>query len=106
MKKTTREKTVKPKPHQRYLLRLFMAGDGPNSQKALVNLRSICKEHFNGNCTIETIDVVMDFHAAVKNKILITPALIMVKPSPQVTILGTLRARAKFTPQFALKSPI
>lgn len=81
--------------HTQYVFRLFMAGNGQNSQKALANLRSICREHMNGNCKIETVDVVKDFQAAVKNNILITPALIMVLPVPRVMVLGNLSDRPK-----------
>jgi len=73
-----------------YLLRLFMAGNGLNSQKALANLRNLCEEHLNGHCTIETVDVVKDFQAAVRDNILVTPALILVSPRPRVMILGNL----------------
>ena len=73
-----------------YLLRLYMAGNGQNSQKALANLRSLCQEHLEGRFTIETVDVVQDFQAAVKDNILVTPALILVAPLPQVTVLGNL----------------
>jgi len=73
-----------------YLFRLFMAGDGRNSHKALANLRSLCQEHLNGRCTIETVDVVKDFEAAVMENILVTPALILVAPRPRVMILGNL----------------
>ena len=73
-----------------YLLRLFMAGNGTNSQKALTNLRSLCKEHLERRFTIETVDVVQDFEAAVKDNILVTPALILVAPRPHVVILGNL----------------
>ena len=73
-----------------YLLRLFMAGNGQNSQKALANLRSLCREHLNGCCTIETVDVVKDFQAAVRDNILVTPALIKVAPRPRVMVLGNL----------------
>ena len=76
--------------HGHYLLRLFMAGNGPNSKKALANLRSLCQEHLKGRCTIETIDVVKDYEAAVKDNILVTPALILVAPRPRVTVLGNL----------------
>lgn len=74
----------------RYRLRLFTAGNGPNSQKALANLRRLCEEHLNGRCTIETVDVVKDFQAAVRDNILVTPALILVAPRPRVMILGNL----------------
>lgn len=73
-----------------YLLRLFMAGDGPNSKQALANLRTLCKEHLNGDCTIETVDVAKDYEAAVRENILVTPALILVSPSPRVVVLGNL----------------
>ena len=83
-----RERKAKP---GHYLLRLFMAGNGPNSQKALANLRSLCREHLKGRYTIETVDVVQDFEAAVRDNILVTPALILVAPLPRVVILGNLK---------------
>ena len=73
-----------------YLLRLYMAGNGPNSQKALANLRGLCQEHLEGRFTIETVDVVQDFQAAVRDNILVTPALILVAPLPRVMVLGNL----------------
>jgi circadian clock protein KaiB len=76
--------------HGHYLLRLFMAGSGANSQKALANLRSLCEEHLEGRYTIETVDVVHDFEAAVRESILVTPALILVAPLPRVVVLGNL----------------
>ena len=43
-----------------------------------------------GAYTIETVDVVQDFEAAVRDNILVTPALILVSPLPRVVILGNL----------------
>ena len=94
-------KTVKTKPHatkekpDNYLLRLFVAGTGQNSLKALANLRSLCQEHLEGRFTIETVDVIEDFQAAVRDNILVTPALILVAPLPRVMILGNLSDRQK-----------
>jgi circadian clock protein KaiB len=73
-----------------YLLRLFVAGNGTNSKQALANLHRLCREHLNGRCTIETVDVVKNYEAAVRNNILVTPALILVAPRPRVMILGNL----------------
>ena len=73
-----------------YLLRLFMAGNGPNSKQALANLRRLCQEHLKGRCTIETVDVVKDYEAAVRENILVTPALILIAPAPRVMVLGNL----------------
>lgn len=73
-----------------YLFRLFTAGNGQNSQKALANLTNLCNEHLSGRHTIETVDVVKNCQAAVRDNILITPALILVSPRPQVVVLGNL----------------
>ena len=67
-----------------------MAGKGLNSQKALANLRSLCLEHLEGRYTIETVDVVQDFQAAIRDNILVTPSLILVAPLPRVVVLGNL----------------
>jgi circadian clock protein KaiB len=89
-------KAPQAKPHARkghgghYLLRLFTAGNGQNSQKAMANLRSLCQEYLHGRFTIETVDVVEDFQAAVRDNILVTPALILVAPLPKVMDLGNL----------------
>ncbi len=83
---------LRPKKRHRghYLLRLFIAGKGSNSEQALANLRRLCREHLNGRCTIEVVDVVKDYQAAVRDNILVTPALILVAPRPRVMVLGNL----------------
>jgi circadian clock protein KaiB len=83
------------RPHRHYLLRLFMAGHGPNSRLALTNLRQLCEKHLKGHYIIEAIDVVKNFEEAVKNNILVTPALILVSPLPSVVVLGNLSDRQK-----------
>ena len=91
----------KTKPHPgkgrtgHYLLRLFVAGKGPNSSQAVANLRQLCRNHLKGRCTIETVDVVKNFDAAVRDNILVTPALILVAPLPKVIVLGNLSDRPK-----------
>jgi circadian clock protein KaiB len=82
-------------PRGHYLLRLYVVGIGPNSKQALSNLQSICHEYLKGCYTIETVDVVKNFKAAARDNILITPALILVRPLPRVVILGNLNDRQK-----------
>lgn len=96
MKRAPRAKRGQTKAKRaHYLLRLFMAGDGPNSRQALSNLRRLCEEHLEGRCTIETVDVVKSHGAAVRDNILVTPALILVAPLPRVTVLGNLNDQKK-----------
>lgn len=91
MKNAARAKVGRGKGRRaHYVLRLFMAGDGPNSRQALSNLRRLCEEHLEGRYTIETVDVVQNHGAAVRDNVLITPALILVAPLPRVVVLGNL----------------
>ena len=96
MSKTTKAKRrAKKDKSGHYLLRLFIAGNGLNSHKALTNLQRLCQEHLEGRYTIETVDVVEDFQAAVRDNILVTPALILVAPLPRVMVLGNLSDQQK-----------
>ena len=91
MSKLPKAKLRARKGHRgHYLLRLFVAGNGPNSKQALANLHRLCREHLNGRCTIETVDVVKNYEAAVRDNILVTPALVLVAPGPRVVVLGNL----------------
>ena len=75
---------------EKYLLRLFVAGDEPNSKQARENLRELCEEHLAGRHEIEIVDVLRDFQTALQANVLVTPTLILVEPEPSVTILGNL----------------
>lgn len=39
-------------------LRLYVAGQTPNSMRAFANLQKICDEHLKGKCKIEVIDLI------------------------------------------------
>lgn len=96
MNDAPRTKPLRAKPRAEkarrghYLLRLFLVGNGSNSNQALSNLRKLCQEHLKGRHTIETIDVVKDFQAAVRDNILVIPSLILVAPLPRMVVLGNL----------------
>jgi circadian clock protein KaiB len=75
---------------QLYLLKLFIAGEEPNSRLARENLKLVCDEYLNGRCRIEEVDVLSDFASALKNKVFVTPTLILVEPEPRATIVGNL----------------
>jgi circadian clock protein KaiB len=73
-----------------YVFRLFVAGNEPNSVQARKNLARLCEEHLKGRYKIETVDVLEDTDSGLKNHVLVTPTLILLKPRPKVTVLGNL----------------
>jgi len=79
---------------KKYILRLFIAGDEPNSKQARENLEKLCETHLKGHYKVEIVDVLEDFKAALENDILLTPALLVVAPEP-ATIFGNLSEKEK-----------
>ena len=79
----------------KYILRLFVAGDKPNSKQARENLTQFCERYLNKRYEIEIVDVLEDFKAALENNVFVTPALIVVAPPPRTTILGNLNNTKK-----------
>ncbi len=77
-----------------YRMRLFIAGEEPNSLAAKVNMRSLCEIYLQNRAHLEIIDVFEDFEIAVKEKVLITPMLIVYKPF-QTKLYGNLNQTDK-----------
>ena len=75
---------------ERYVLKLFVAGDTPQSRNAVANLRRICEHELADNCDLEIVDVLEDPQAAERDKVLATPALIKLAPSPVRRLVGDL----------------
>ena len=76
------------------VMRLFIAGQGPNSLQAIANLKAICREYFDHNHSLEIIDTLEDPLRALADGVLITPTLIKVSPKPRMKVVGNLSAKA------------
>jgi circadian clock protein KaiB len=68
---------------------LFVVGQELNSQKARKNLERI-RQSAGRSFEVEVVDVLVDYETALSHHILVTPALVRVRPGPPQTVLGTL----------------
>ena len=73
-------------------LRLFVAGDSPDSAIAIANLEALFP-HGKGEVEIEVVDVQRDPARAARDRIMLTPTLLKLSPSPACRILGNLKNR-------------
>ena len=71
-------------------LRLYVAGDAPNSMQAVANLHALCREHLPGRHEIEIVDVLREPNRALDEGILLTPLLVRLSPDPIRKIVGNL----------------
>ena len=74
----------------RPVLKLYITGQTPNSERAVVNLQRLCDEHFNGDCDLAVIDVLERPDVAEQQRIFATPTLVKEVPSPSRRVIGDL----------------
>jgi len=77
----------------RYQVRLYVAGDGPNSQSAIAALRALLAEFDGHGIELEIVDVLMDSERALQDGVLVTPLLLKLAPPPERRMLGRLSDR-------------
>jgi circadian clock protein KaiB len=73
-----------------WTLRLYVAGQTPNSVRALANLKKICEEHLPGRYEVEVIDLIKNPQLARGDQILAVPTLVRQLPTPIKKIIGDL----------------
>jgi circadian clock protein KaiB len=74
----------------RYVLKLYITGQTPRSQRAIANLRQICDEELSGRYEMSVIDVLERPQLAEDEKILATPTVVKELPTPMRRIIGDL----------------
>ena len=78
-----------------YILKLYVAGNTPNSMRALNTLNEILEKEFKGVYALKVIDVLKNPQLAEEDKILATPTLAKILPPPVRKIIGDLSDREK-----------
>jgi circadian clock protein KaiB len=73
-----------------FVLRLYIAGQTPNSMAAVANLKKICEENLAGRYQIQVIDLLENPQLARGDQILAIPTLVRKLPEPVRKIIGDL----------------
>src|SRR6476620_593267 len=71
-------------------LRLYIAGQTPNSIAAIANLKKICEDQLKGKYRIEVIDLLKRPQLAKGDQIIAIPTLVRRLPPPVKKIVGNL----------------
>jgi len=92
MKKTLAKKgrTTKGNRGNFWELRLYIAGQTPNSIAAIANLKKICEDQLQGKYRIEVIDLLKKPQLAKGDQIVAIPTLVRRLPPPVKRIVGNL----------------
>jgi circadian clock protein KaiB len=73
-----------------FILRLYIAGQTPNSVTAIANLKKLCEEKLQGKYRIEVVDLLEKPQLAKGDQIIAIPTLVRRLPPPVKKIIGNL----------------
>ena len=95
MKKKKKSSATKRRPAKSsrgdfWRLRLYIAGQTPNSIVAIANLKEICEDKLKGKYRIEVIDLLEKPRLAKGDQIIAIPTLVRRLPAPVKKIIGNL----------------
>jgi circadian clock protein KaiB len=74
----------------KWVLRLYVAGQSPKALTAFANLKKICQEQLKGKYSIEVIDLLKNPQLGAEYQILALPTLVRKLPVPVRKIIGDL----------------
>jgi circadian clock protein KaiB len=75
---------------EKYLLRLFIAGNTPNSNRAFNKIKNICEEYLPGRYELEVIDIYEHPELMEQEQIIAIPTLVKKLPPPLQKFIGDL----------------
>jgi circadian clock protein KaiB len=74
----------------RYVLRLFVAGQTPKSIAAIMNIKKICEENLKGRYALDVIDLYQRPLLAQGEQIIALPTLLKKLPLPLRRMIGDM----------------
>ncbi len=91
-------------PQEKWLLRLYVAGQTPKSIAAFANLKRLCETHLKGQYEIEVVDLLVNPTLAKGDQIVAVPSLVRQLPPPVKKIIGDLANEEKVLVGLDLRS--
>jgi len=88
-KRSSKEQPVSS-GEDKWVLRLYVAGQTPKALTAFSNLKKICEGQLNSRYSIEVIDLLVNPHLGAEDQIFALPTLVRKLPVPVRKIIGDL----------------
>ena len=84
------EEAIRERETSTYLLRLYIIGSSPRSQRAVVSIKKICEEYLKERYELEVIDIYQKKTLDKDEQIIAVPTLIKKLPPPLRRIIGDM----------------
>lgn len=90
LKTSRRTRRAAKAKSDKWILRLYVAGQTPKAISAFNNLKIICEEQLKGKYSIVVVDLLENPQLARNDQILAVPTLVRKLPQPVRNIIGDL----------------
>lgn len=84
------DKWLAERKQEKYILRLYVAGNSPKSQRALIKIKNICENYLKGRYELEVIDIYQQPEMMEEEQIVAIPTLIKKLPPPLQKFVGDM----------------
>jgi circadian clock protein KaiB len=84
-----------PEQQPEWDLRLYVAGQSPQSVAAIANLKKLCQTHLSGEYRVEVIDLLTTPQLSRDDQIVAIPTLVRKVPAPIRKVIGDLSNSAQ-----------
>lgn len=84
------EREIAAAGEARYVLRLYVTGMTPRSQRAIASIEKLCNEHLQGRYELEIVDIYQQPERAKGDQIIAAPTLVKKLPLPLRRIIGDM----------------
>lgn len=85
-----RSQLATPEGNGKYVLRLYVAGNTPQSSRAITNIKTICESHLKNRYELTVVDLYEHSGRAHDDQIVVAPTLVRQWPLPVRRLLGDL----------------
>jgi len=89
------EKALEQRSSERYVLRLYIAGNNLRSQLAVENVKKICEEYLKGRYELDVVDIYQDHTKNPVDLVLAAPTLVKKLPLPLRKVIGDMTRKEK-----------
>jgi circadian clock protein KaiB len=86
-------------------VRLYVAGDAPNSTSAVASRRSLLALHPRNPAAVEIVDILLHPERGLRDGVLVTPTLIKLAPRPERRLIGNLKDMRVLVSVLGLEGP-
>ena len=79
----------------KFVLRLYITGNTPNSIKAVANIKMLCEEVLHGRYEMKVVDIYQDPSQASEDQVVAIPTLVKTSPLPRRRLVGDMSSRER-----------